>query len=191
MLGETSMAIKADVRDFREIEEMAEQVFRRWGRVDALINNAGIARDGLLLTCRERDFDEVLEVNLKGCFNAVRAFAPLMKRSGGGHIISISSYSGLKGKTGQASYSASKAGIIGLTSSAAREFAEHNIRVNAVLPGYMETDMGKGAEGAMKKAKEESILGRLSDPEEVARFVAFLLTTKTVTGQVFSLDSRM
>ena len=131
-----------------------------------------------------------MEVNLKGCFNTVKAFAPLMMKSGGGHMINISSYSGARGKAGQAAYSASKAALIGLTYTLAKELSEYKIKVNAVLPGYMPTEMGSKASEAMKKAKEESITGSLSDPKKVAEFIAYLITTENITGQVFCLDSR-
>lgn len=186
-----AMAVKADVKLFRQVKSMADRVDRKLGRVDALINNAGITRDSLLVQYPERDFDEVLSVNLKGCFNATRAFAPLMIRSGGGHIVNLSSHSGTRGKAGQVAYSAAKAGILGFTYSAARELSVHNIRVNAILPGYLPTEMGRSRERALKRAQEESVLRRLSEPGEVARFVAYLLTTKNITGQVFSLDSRI
>ncbi|HXX54318.1 MAG TPA: SDR family NAD(P)-dependent oxidoreductase [Thermodesulfovibrionales bacterium] len=186
-----SMAIRADVGNLREMEQMAGQVYESWGRVDLLINNAGIARDGLVIRYDESDWDEVMRVNLKGCFNAAKSFTPFMISSGGGHIIHVSSYSGLKGKAGQAAYSASKASVIGLTLSLAKELAEYNIKVNALLPGYMPTEMGHKAKEAMKKAAEESLLGTLSSPEAVSGFIAFLAATCTVTGQVFSLDSRI
>ena len=191
MVGSLSLPLKADVRQSLQTEEMAQKVSERWGRLDVLINNAAITRDELLVRYRERDFDDILAVNLKGCFNTVRSFAPLMMESGGGHIINIASYSGLRGTTGQSAYSASKAGLIGFTLSAARELSDHNIRVNAVLPGYIATDMGRKAEEAMKKACEKSILGRLSASDEVATFIAHFLTTKHVTGQVLSLESRI
>ncbi len=185
-----AIALRADVGDMRQVIRMAEEINDRWGRLDALINNAGVASDDLLIKTRTEDWDEVMRVNLKGAFNATKAFAPLLRESGGGHIINISSHSGLRGKAGQAAYSAGKAGLIGLTFSLAKELAPYNIRVNAVLPGYMPTSMGEGAEGAMKRAKEESLLRRLSDPREVAWFIAWLLGTEGVTGQVFTLDSR-
>ena len=186
-----SMAIKADVGNLREVGQMAREVYERWGRVDVLINNAGIAKDGLVIRYDESDWDEVIRVNLKGCFNTVKSFVPFMISSGGGQIIHISSYSGLRGKAGQAAYSASKASLIGLTVTLAKELAEYNIKVNALLPGYMPTEMGSKAKEAMKKAAEESILGTLSNPEAVSGFIAFLANTCTVTGQVFSLDSRI
>lgn len=186
-----SMALKADVGNLREVGQMASEVYERWGRVDVLVNNAGITKDGLLIRHKESDWDEVIRVNLKGCFNTIKSFVPFMISSGGGHIIHISSYSGLRGKVGQTAYSASKASVIGLTVSLAKELAQYNIKVNAVLPGYMPTQMGSRAKEAMKKAAEESIVGTLSNPEAVSGFIAFLATTCTVTGQVFSLDSRI
>jgi len=186
-----SIAIKADVGNLRDVEQMAKQVYKKWGRIDVLINNAGIVKDGLLIRYEEYDWDEVMRVNLKGCFNTVKSFVPFMISSGGGHIIHISSYSGLKGKAGQAAYSASKASVIGLTVTLAKELAEYNIKVNALLPGYMPTQMGSKAEEAMKKASKESILGTLSNPEAVSEFIACLTKTCTVTGQVFALDSRI
>lgn len=188
---ENTMTVKADVGDSRQVEAMAESIYKKWGRVDAVINNAGITRDKLLVRCREDDWEEVLRVNLRGCFNTVRAFAPLLQKSGGGHIVNITSYSGVRGRAGQAAYSASKAAVLGLTCSLARELSEYNIRVNSILPGYMPTDMGKNTETAMKAALEESILKRLSDPKEAAGFIAYLLTTRNITGQAFNLDSRI
>jgi len=191
MLGTRAVAIRADVGSLEEVKDMVEKVRDLWERVDVLVNNAGVVRDGLLIGYQEQDFDEVLRVNLKGCFNTVRTLAPLMAKSGGAHIVNISSTSGLKGRVGQAAYSAAKAGVIGFSLSAARELAELNIMVNAVLPGYMPTDMGKGAEEAIRRATQESVLGTLSEPSEVARFIALLVTSKNVSGQVFCLDSRI
>ncbi len=189
--GPRSIGVRADAGSFRDVEEMARKVYEKWGRIDVLINNAAITRDGLMIKCGEDDWDEVFRVNLKGCFNTVKAVAPFMIQARSGHIINISSRSGLRGKTGQAAYSASKASVIGFTYSLAKELGEYNIKVNCVLPGYMPTGMGTRAQGAMKQAREESILGCLSDPGEVAGFIAYLVTTETVTGQVFCLDSRV
>jgi len=190
-LGRKAVLIKADVGDLKQVEEMADAVYKRWGRVDVLINNAGITKDGLMIKLKEAEWDEILKVNLKGCFNTIKMFSHVMINSGGGHIINISSYSGLKGKEGQAAYSASKAALLGLTYTAAKELAGYNIRVNALLPGYMETLMGIAAEEAMEKAKKESVTGRLSNPAEVAEFVSYLIKTENITGQVFCLDSRI
>lgn len=188
-IGRNAVAIKADVSDTKQVEAMAEIIRKKWGGVYALINNAGAAKDNLLIKYEESDWDEVIKTNLKGCFNAVRAFVPLM--AGGGHIINISSYSGLRGKAGQTAYSASKAALIGLTYSLAKELGAHNIKVNCVLPGYMPTDMGRNAAKAMEDARKESILKSLSDPQKVAEFIYCLLTTEHITGQVFTLDSRI
>ncbi len=190
LAGESSVAVKADVGSLREVEIMSEKIYRRWGRVDALINNAGLSKDGHMVRCTEEIWDEIMRVNLKGCFNSVKSFAPLMIQSGGGHIINISSRSS-RGKIGQAAYSASKASIIGLTLTLAKEFAGYNIRVNSILPGYLPTDMGMKAQEAMARAKEESVMGRLSSPEEVSGFIVNLLSTQNITGQTFCLDSRI
>lgn len=161
-----SIIIKADVRDIKQVEKMAETVYKKWGRVDVLINNAGITKDNLMIKLKEEEWDEVLGVNLKGCFNTIKTFADIMIKSGqdrlvtnSGHIINISSYSGLKGREGQVAYSASKAAILGLTYSAARELAKYNLRVNALTPGYMQTEMGVAAKKAMERAKAESVTG--------------------------------
>lgn len=182
---------KADIGNLAQVEEMAFLIEKEFGRLDAVINNAGITKDNLLLRQTEQEWDEIINTNLRGCFNIIRTMAPLMIKSGGGHIINISSYSGVKGKAGQAAYSASKAALLGLATSSAIELAEYNIRVNAILPGYMRTEMGMKADKAMEKAKGASILGRLSEPGDVAEFIVYLLKTKNVTGQVFSLDSRI
>ena len=182
--------MRADVGDIHQVEDMALQIENRFGRLDAVINNAGITKDNLLMRQSENDWDGIMKTNLKGCFNVIRTMAPLMKKSGGGHILNISSYSGLKGKAGQPAYSASKAALVGLTHTAAKELAPYDIRVNVLLPGYMMTEMGATALKAMEKAREDSISKKLSDPLEVAEFVACLLGTKNITGQVFSLDSR-
>ncbi len=130
-----------------------------------------------------------MAVNIKGAFNLIKSFVPIMNN--GGHIINISSYSGLKGKAGQAAYSASKAALLGLTKTAALELGSHGIKVNAVLPGYMATSMGRAAAGALKVAAFDSLLNTLSDPREVARFIAYLTTTDSITGQTFIFDSRI
>lgn len=190
-IGAAAIAVKADVGDLKQVIDMADIVCKKWGRVDALINNAGITRDGLLIKYKEADWDEVLRTNLKGCFNTIKAFVPLMIKSGGGHIINISSASGLKGKAGQAAYAASKAALIGLTYTMAEELGEYNIRVNAILPGYMPTAMGSEAEKAMEEAIEASVLKKLSGPCEAAAFISNFITTSSITGQIFRLDSRI
>jgi 3-oxoacyl-[acyl-carrier protein] reductase len=195
LLGEIGNAdalpVKADVGDMKQVEGMAAEIKKKFGRLDVIINNAGVTMDNLLLRQSEKEWDETIRTNLRGCFNIMQALSPIVARSGGGHIVNISSYSGVKGKAGQAAYSASKAAVLGLTRAAAIELAEHNIRVNAVLPGFMATGMGTGAERAMGKAKQDSVLGKLSDPAEVAAFILYLLKTQNITGQVFGLESRI
>jgi len=189
--GRGSVALRADVGDSGQVGAIAEEIKREFGRLDVIINNAGIVKDQLLLKQTEREWDSVIRTNLTGCFNVIRALSPLMIESGGGHIINISSYSGLKGQTGQAAYSASKAALLGLTISAAQELSEYNIRVNAVLPGYMMTEMGAGTQKASEKAKDVSILKKLSHPPEVADFILHLVKTENISGQIFNLDSRI
>jgi len=189
--GGRSLAVAADVGDSKQVEEMVAQIEDAFGRLDAVINNAGITRDNLLIRQTESEWDEVLSTNLRGCFNVIKTAAPLMIKSGGGHIVNISSYSGVKGKSGQTAYSASKAAVIGLTYAAAAELSGYNIKVNALLPGYMPTGMGVEASDAMEEARDRSIIKTLSSPAEAAEFVATLLNTENITGQVFSLDSRI
>ena len=189
MAAGRSFAVRADVSDSTQVAEMAAAIKERFGNLDVLVNNAGIASDALLVKTTDEDWDAVLATNLKGCFNTVRALAPIMNV--GAHIVNVSSWSGLKGKPGQAAYSASKAAIIGLTRTLARELGPEGIRVNALLPGYMPTEMGGAASDAMNAAIKASALGRLSDPEDAASFVLWLVGTSSVTGQVFTLDSRV
>ncbi|MDA8174312.1 MAG: SDR family NAD(P)-dependent oxidoreductase [Nitrospiraceae bacterium] len=184
-------AYRADVSDFENARAMAKFISDKWGRLDALINCAGITRDGLLVKTSIPDWQEVMDVNLKGVFNCVKACLPLLIDSGGGHIINISSYSGVKGKKGQAAYSASKAALIGLTVGASAELGQYGIKVNAVLPGYMPTGMGPAAGEAMEKAKQDSMLGALSSPEDAAGIVVSVLETSSITGQVFPVESRV
>jgi len=187
-----SIVFKADVRNFDEVNTPIKEIIKKWGRIDVLINNAGITKEVLLLRTSERDFDEMIAVNLKGPFNFIRAVAPYMIKQRSGHIINISSITGLKGKQGLSVYSASKAGLIGLTLTMAKELNRYNIMVNAVLPGYMLTDMGiSGSSNAKELALEDSIIKKFSDPETVAQFIVYLSETSGITGQVFNLDSRI
>ena len=185
------LAIRADVGDSVQVSAMIRQTKDRFGRLDVVINNAGIAKDNLLLRQSEEEWDATIKTNLTGCFHVIREATPLIKSSGGGHIINISSSSGVKGKVGQAAYSASKAALIGLTVSAARELAEYNIRVNAVLPGYMMTEMGARSAKATTQAKEESLLRTLTDPADIAKGITAIAEMDYVTGQIISLDSRI
>ena len=163
-----SFAVQADVSDPGAVDELAEAVRSRTGRLDVLVVNAGITEDALLVKATDESWDRQLSVNLKSAFLLSRAFARDMKRSGGGHIITISSNSGLSGRKAQAAYSASKAGLVGLTLSLAREYAAWNIRANVVAPPYMPTSMGEAAGAARAAALKESLLNTLGDPAEVA-----------------------
>ncbi|MDA8241917.1 MAG: SDR family oxidoreductase [Nitrospiraceae bacterium] len=189
--GPDAVAVKADVTDPGQVQAMADRISQEAGRLDVIVNNAGVTKDNLLVRQSEKEWDLLIRTNLNGCFHVIRSLAPLMVKSGGGHIVNISSRSGLIGKAGQAAYSAAKAALLGVTRTSAAELALYNIRVNAVLPGYMKTEMGTSAEKAIETAKEASLLKRLSAPAEVADFVAYLVGTESVTGQVFSLDSRV
>ncbi len=182
--------IKGDVSRSEDCLAIAEFIKERFGVLHGLINNAAIVRDELIIKLKEEDWQEIIGVNLKGVFNTIRHLAGLLE-TGRGHIINIASYSGIRGKAGQTAYSASKAGLIGLSLTAARELSPRGIKVNVVVPGYMDTDMGRQSLQAMRAALEESLLKTLTSPEEVAEFIAYLLTTETVTGQVFRIDSRI
>jgi 3-oxoacyl-[acyl-carrier protein] reductase len=190
-LGNKSCAIRADVGDIDQVRLMCGEIKDNFGRLDVIINNAGITKDNLLIKQSEPGWDAVIRTNLKGCFNVIRTLSPLIIGAGGGHIINVSSYSGIKGKAGQAAYSASKAGILGMTLTAAKELSGYNIRVNAIVPGYMLTDMGGKAQKAAANAARDSILKRLSQPGEVAEFILFLIKTGDITGQVINLGSRV
>lgn len=190
--GGEGVSIRADVRDPRAVEELVRTALRRWGGIDVLVNNAGITRDGLAVRLTERDWDDVLDTGLKGPFLCIREVSRTMMNQRGGHIINISSISAVHGRAGQANYSAAKAGLIGLTKTAAKELGRYDIKVNAVLPGYLNTAMGNMvdrtvADGIMR----DNALGRISDPGEVAEFVYRLSLMSNVSGQVFNLDSRI
>ncbi len=192
LIGEGALAFQADIGDMGDVSRLADNIYPVCGIPDHIVNCAGVTKDAFTVKLRPEDWDEVLRVNLKGAFNLIRVFSPLMKlKGGGGHIINVSSYSGVKGRKAQAAYSASKAALLGLTYSAAAELGEFNIKVNAIIPGYMPTEMGKRAPEAMERAKKDSLLGTLSDPGQVAAFIANLLEMEGVTGQVFPVESRI
>ena len=190
-IGGDARAVRADVGDPVQVRGMADLIEKEASGLDVVINNAGITKDALLIRQSEEEWDSVIRTNLTGCFNIIKTMAPLMVKSGGGHIVNISSRSGLKGKAGQAAYSAAKAALFGLTYTAAAELAEYNIRVNAVMPGFMATDMGVKAFRAMTEARGKSMINKLSDPAEVAAVVLAIVDTEDISGQVFSLDSRI
>ncbi len=191
-LGGESLIFRADMRDASQVGGMIKAAMQQWEGVHVLVNNAGLTRDGLLVRMPEQDWDDVLEVNLKGPFLSMRAVSEVMKRQREGHIINIASITGVQGREGQANYSAAKAGLVGLTRAAARELGPYNIKINTVLPGYMKTDMGAAAlDSIRERALCENALGKLSDPTEVAEFIVHLTTMRNVSGQIFNLDSRI
>ncbi len=192
--GGKAEAWQCDVSDFEAAGIMAKEVIAKHGRIDILVNNAGVTRDGLLMAMSEEDYDKVLDTNLKGAFNMIRHFSRAFLKQRAGKIINISSVSGVMGNPGQANYSASKAGLIGLTKSAARELASRGICVNAVAPGFIETDMTAAMpESAKEKMTTMIPLGRIGAAEEVAEAVAFLAgdTASYITGQVLCVDGGM
>lgn len=190
--GGEALPFAADVESSKEVNSMFDTLYKEWGSIDVLINNAAIARDDILPRIKRSDWEEIITTNLTGSFNTIRGASKYMIRKKGGHIINISSWSGLKGRAGQAAYSASKAGLIGLTKSAATELGRFNIQVNAVLPGFMKTDMVQHlTESFMEAIISDNALRREQDIAEVAEFIYHLSSMKNVSGQVFNLDSRV
>lgn len=187
-----AVVFQADVRKAVEVKTMVDNVMKKWGRVDVLVNNAGITKESLMIKTSEEDFNRVIDTNLKGAYNFIRAAGRHMMKQKSGHIINISSYAGIKGKSGLSAYSASKAGLVALTKTAAKELSGYNIKVNAVLPGYMMTDMGiESSEKAKEKALHDNMIKEYSNPRNVAEFICTLTRTVGVSGQVFNLDSRV
>ena len=178
-----------DVADFEAAKETVARIKEDFGRVDILVNNAGITRDKLLVMMKEEDFDAVLATNLKGAFNMIRACYSGFIRKRSGRIINISSVSGIMGNAGQANYSASKAGLIGLTKSVARELASRNVTCNAVAPGFIQTDMTENI-GEDNTLRSMIPLGRMGKPEDIAAAVAFLASDAAayITGEVLRVD---
>ncbi|MBM4424890.1 MAG: 3-oxoacyl-ACP reductase FabG [Chloroflexi bacterium] len=190
-MGRRGLAVQADVASFADAQRMVDTVREKFGRLDILVNNAGINRDGVVWKLTEAQWDEVLDTNLKGYFNYIRAAALVFKEQGSGKIVNITSINGLRGKFGQSNYSAAKAGIVGLTKAVARELGKFSVNVNAVAPGLIETDMMRDAPQDVKdKALAEIVLGRLGAPEEVAHVVTFLCSdlARHVTGEVIKVD---
>lgn len=192
--GGNAITYQCDVSDFEACEAFIKDVHSQFGRIDILVNNAGITRDGLLMTMSENDFDSVINTNLKGAFNCIRFASRFMMKQRSGKIINMSSVSGVTGNAGQANYSASKAGVIGLTKAAARELASRNINVNAIAPGFIETDMTDALSESVKEAAVKQIpLGKFGSTKDIAEMVAFLASENSdyITGQVLNVDGGM
>ena len=184
--GAKALAYQCDVADFEAVKETVAKIKEDFGTAHILVNNAGITCDGLIATMKEEDFDKVIDVNLKGAFNMIRHCTGFFIRNREGCIINISSVSGLMGNAGQSNYAASKAGLIGLTKSVAKELAARNIRCNAIAPGFITTDMtGDQADNPLLKMIP---LGRMGNPEDVAQAAAYLAVAAYVTGEVLRID---
>lgn len=193
-LGRRSNAIAADVSDPEQAAALIKQTQEQMGKLDILVNNAGITRDNLLMRMSESEWDSVIKVNLKGTFNCIKAAARPMMKQRSGKIINIASVVGVMGNAGQANYSASKAGVIGLTKSSAKEFGARGIQVNAVAPGYIETEMTKNLPDSAKDSFITNIpLGRAGQSTDVANVVLFLSSPLAdyITGQVINVDGGM
>lgn len=190
--GVKCLAIQADVSNFEQAEALVQKAKEEFGSVDVLVNNAGITRDTLLMRMSEEDFDAVINTNLKGCFNMVKHTSKIMLKQKSGSIINMSSVVGISGNIGQANYAAAKAGVIGLTHSAAKELASRGITCNAIAPGFIETDMTAVLSDKVKEGILNAIpLKRMGSVEEVADLAVFLANAKYITGQVIAIDGGM
>ncbi len=192
--GVTVRYYSCDVSDFSATKAVVDQVVKDFGKIDILVNNAGVTADNLLMRMSEAEWDRVLSINLKGCFNMIKHVTPYMMRRRYGRIVSISSVVGLMGNAGQANYAASKAGIIGLTKSVAKEYGPRNITANAVAPGFIKTAMTDALTDEQKKAMYKLIpLGALGETEDIANAVKFLVSddARYVTGVVLKVDGGM
>lgn len=192
--GGSAATIRCNISDYDACEKMVKEIIEKYGRVDILVNNAGIARDNLIMRMTEEEYDSVLDTNLKGAFNTIRHLSRFFLKQRAGKIINISSVSGVLGNAGQANYSASKAGLIGLTKSVARELAGKGVCVNAVAPGFIDTEMTKSMPEKVREAAVATVpMGRMGLPEEIAETVAFLAGSGSdyITGQVICVDGGM
>jgi 3-oxoacyl-[acyl-carrier protein] reductase len=190
-MGRRGWAFRADVADFAKAQQVVEQVISAWGRLDILVNNAGIHQNEAIWAMDEAQWDEVLDVDLKGTFNYSRAAAPIFRQQGAGKIVNIASIHGLRGRQAGPNYSAAKAGVIGLTKSVARDLGPYGVNVNAVAPGITETDMVRALARELKdRFVAEIVLGRMGQPEDVAHLVTFLCSDQArhITGEVIKVD---
>jgi len=190
-MGRKGLAIRADVSSFEDAQKMVDKVIEEFGGVDILVCNAGINRDATVWKMTEDQWDQVININLKGYFNYIHAVAPHFREKKTGRVINITSINGMRGKFGQSNYSASKAGIIGLTKAVARELGRSQVTVNAVAPGMIMTDMAKKLEEKwINMAKAETVMDKLGEPDDVANLVVFLASDLSghITGQVISVD---
>ena len=193
-MGGEACAYKCDVSNYEEVEKMIADVMEQFGRIDILVNNAGITKDNLMLKMTEADFEAVIDVNLKGAFNCMKAVTKPMMKQRYGRIVNITSVVGVIGNAGQVNYAASKAGIIGMTKSAARELASRNITVNAVAPGFIQTDMTAVLSDAVKEQLLSQIpMKKLGETGDIANAVCFLADEKAsyITGQVLNVNGGM
>ena len=193
-IGVQVLAVKGDVANFEECENFVKQVIERFGQIDVLVNNAGITKDMLLMRMKKEDFEQVIDTNLVGTFNVTKNVVPYMMKARSGRIINISSVVGISGNAGQTNYSASKAGIIGFTKSLAKEIASRNIFVNAVAPGFIETNMTDVLKDDVKQEIAKNIpLKRMGTAQDVANVVKFLASDDSsyITGQVINVDGGM
>jgi len=190
-MGRRGLAVQADVASFADAQKMIDAVVSELGRLDILVNNAGMNRDGVIWKMTEEQWDSVIDVDLKGTFNYIRAAAPIFKEQRSGKIVNVTSINGLRGKFGQSNYTAAKGGVNALTKTVARELGRFSVNVNAVAPGLIETDMVKQAPDQVREmALTEILLGRLGQPEEVAWVVTFLCSemSRHITGEIISVD---
>jgi 3-oxoacyl-[acyl-carrier protein] reductase len=192
--GGRAVKVQADISRLEEAERLAAQALEQFGRIDILVNNAGITRDNLIMRMKEEEFDQVIQTNLKGVFNGIKAVTRQMMKQRSGRIVNISSVVGSLGNAGQANYTAAKAGVIGLTKAAARELASRGITVNCVAPGYIETEMTEHLPDQLKEQLLQQIpLARMGRPEEIAKVVRFLVSDEAsyMTGQTIHVDGGM